>query len=134
MFNIFALMVVIWLSATCPFQCVFCYKTWLNLCLPIICSLLSLEIITLFYKDNSYYKILTMEMLVRPSDSSFRMTSIWNCHNGDFLLLQYQDFGNQKKNPFESYRSTCKMYFWVVVVKTHSGKKKIVSDYCLPSS
>lgn len=41
-----------------------------------IYSLLSLEIIALLHKGNYYYKILMMKLLVRQSDSGFRLTGI----------------------------------------------------------
>lgn len=122
----------IWLSATRSFLFnVSCLKIWLNLCFLIICSLPSLEILAPFCKSNDYYKILMVKLLVRQSGSGFRLIDIWSYHTGGFLLLKSEDFGNQEK-PLESY-STWKMYFWVIVIKTYSGKK-IISCCCLPSS
>lgn len=74
MFNIFTLMALIMTFCHLLFSVSLLLENLAQLCLLIICSLLSLEIIALFHKDNNYYKILMVRSLVRQSDSGFIQT------------------------------------------------------------
>lgn len=50
-----------------------------------------------------------------------------------FLFTKIRGLWQSEKSLMGLTYSTHKMYFWVIIIKTHSGKKKI-SYCCLPNS